>query len=57
MYFIGKENQRMVFEIICFYIKCMFKSKINRYEKTILEILDEYNYILEYKKEWSKYND
>lgn len=57
MYFLGKTRQRIIFDFIKLYFKCMFTEKLNYYDKELISIIDEYDYILEYKKEWRKRYD
>lgn len=52
MYFLGRTRQRFIFDYIRLYIKCMFTSKLSTWDKELIDIIDEYDYIYEYRKEW-----
>jgi len=49
-----KKTKKLLEDILYFWVKLCKKEKLNYYDERILKMLEEYNYITEYKKEWSK---
>lgn len=54
MNLINKQKRTIIFDFIILYIKYMFGIKLNYYDKYLDSILDEYDYIYEYKKDWKR---
>lgn len=48
---------KLVIDIIIFYFKLMFNIKLNYYDLRIKDMLEEYDFLLDYRKEWKKRKD